>query len=94
MSSALRDLPPFGDRLHLADREAEAGPGRRLDPAGWNELHVRRLVYQAGHWHFKCSCGYVSLGFVSEHKAETWPCPVEQLLVESRIRLRRLHQSA
>lgn len=97
LSRALSDLPelPQGDEgaaQRVLDRQ-QAGDGIRPmepDPVG----HERAVLYSGGHWHFRCACGFVSLGYVREEDAQLRPCEVETLLVESAVRWRRLHGAA
>ena len=72
----------------LASAFANVPPLTACEPA---EVHMRTICYWGGHWWARCTCGWVSGGCVDQVQAETTPCEIEVLLLESQIRLRRLY---
>ena len=57
-------------------------------------LHRRELLYSAGAWIFRCTCGFVSRKYDTQLEAETRPCPIETELRESAERERKLYRVA
>jgi len=54
------------------------------------ELHIRSVIGDHSDFYATCTCGYLSLSYLTLEAAHRSPCPVEVLLAESRERERRL----
>lgn len=80
-------LEPADQRLYLAQQD----PQPRMQDAPCVELHVRSVVKYGPDWYAWCSCGFVSTSCLTAEEAHRRPCEIEEILISSRERERRIY---